>query len=89
VAFAEQPVVATLNGAVGIDTVIDATNGFVVNASNQALNDGDLVQIGFSQFAVKAGAALATKIVPLRQFTVSQAYQDKTPILLVAAKVAV
>jgi hypothetical protein len=89
VAFSEQPVVATLNGAVATDSVIDATNGFVVNAANQALNDGDLVQIGFSQFAAKAGAAAAIKVVPLRTFTVSQSYPDKTPLLLVAAKVAV
>jgi hypothetical protein len=88
-AFSEQPVVATLNGAVAIDSVIDSTNGFTVNAANQLLNDGDLVQIGFAQFAAKAGAAAALKIVPLRTFTVSQAYQDKTPLLLVASKVAV
>jgi hypothetical protein len=83
-AYQESPVVATLNGAVGKDTTIDSTNGFTVNAASQAVQAGDLVQIGLQQFSVKAGLATAIKVVPQVPWTAPQRYDDKTPIILLA-----
>lgn len=88
-AFQEAPVVATTSAIVGKDTFIDTTNGIAVNASNVAVSAGDLVQIGLQQFSVQAAAAASTKIVPQTPWTAPQRYDLGTPIVLVAAKVAV
>lgn len=88
-AFQEAPVVATTSALVAKDATIDTTNGIAVNASNQAVSAGDLVQIGLQQFSVQAAAAASTKIVPQVPWTAPQRYDVGTPIILIASKVAV